>query len=80
MGGGSRPHQPVSCEYEIVEAAGGALTLTCSPQLESRSVSWSPAASDAVTLIGKAAPTAEMVRVLEVLGVELVAATVHVRT
>ncbi len=76
---GSRPHQPVSCEYEIVEAAGGALTLTCSPQLESRSVSWSPAASDAVSLIGKAAPTAEIVRVSEVFGVELVAATVHVR-
>jgi hypothetical protein len=31
-------------------------------------------------LIGKAAPTAEIVRVFEVFGVELVAASVHVRT
>jgi hypothetical protein len=64
----------------MVEAVGGALTLTCSPHLESRSVSWSPAASDAVSLIGKAGPTAEIVRVFKVFGVELVAAVVHVRT
>jgi len=72
--------QPVSCEYGIVEVADGTLTRTCSPHLENTVDSLAPPEAIAVSWMGRVAPRAERMRVLEIFGEELVAAVVHLRT
>jgi hypothetical protein len=67
-------------EDEIVERAGGGLTTTCSPHLESVVVTFVPPESVSVLDIGRFVPLAERVRVLASFGIELVAAVVHRRT
>lgn len=66
--------------YAIVELAGGALTTTCSPHLENMTVSLPPPEAVAISSTGRAFPTAETVSAYDSFGVELVAATDHVRT
>ena len=66
-----------SFEKGMVDAAGGGVTWTCSPQWESVTVSRAPPVAVVISSTGRVAPPAERVSVFVNFGAELVAAVAH---